>query len=592
LEFRLLGPVDVVDDGRSVPVGGAKQRALLAILAIHVNEVLPADRLIDELWPDEPPASALNTLQGYVSRLRKALDPDGKNGSQPAIAFRSPGYVLSARPEQLDVRRFERLVEEAGKRSARGEHSGAAHLLRAALGLWRGPALSDFAYEPFARAEIARLEELRLKAIEDRIDADLACGRDTELVSELEALVADHPLRERLRSQLMLALYRSGRQGDALAVYHDARRTLDEQLGVEPTGALRERQRAILAQDAALDAPAVRLPVPVTARRRRARWLVGALAAALLIVAIAVGAALRERGSAAPAAVAVHPHSVAMIDPSSNRVVADLRIGGWPRAIASGQGFVWAARTGDDSVVRVDPVGRLVLDSFFATTPLDLASSGSAIWIANGNSFDGPNPPGGGTVERYDVNRQKLTRTRVGPAVPGNAEQTVVAAGREGVWAGNSDAARVYRLSPRTGKVVATVPTTIQVAGVAVGGGAVWAADPVNDVLVRVDPKTARVIARIQVADGPRRLAVGEGAVWATSEFPRSGVWRIDPGSNRAVAHIAVPRRAAWVSVGEGSVWVTSNTPGHAGPARCRVSTRRRTPSSRRSISASVQRAS
>ena len=261
-------------DNRSASLGGAKQRALLAILAIHANEVLSTDRLIHELWPEQPPASALNTLQGYVSRLRRALDPDGTNGSQPVISFRSPGYVLSVRPEQLDVRRFERLVEEGADRAARGEEIEAAHVFRTALELWRGPALADFTYESFAQAEIARLEELRLKAIEDRIDADLACGRNGELVSELEGLVADHPLRERLRGQLMLALYRGGRQGDALSVYRDTRKTLDEQLGVEPTPALRERERAILAQDPALDSPGVRLRDVAGPRRRHAWWLV------------------------------------------------------------------------------------------------------------------------------------------------------------------------------------------------------------------------------------------------------------------------------------------------------------------------------
>jgi DNA-binding SARP family transcriptional activator len=554
LEIRLLGPFEVVDDGRTVPLGGAKQRALLAILAMHANEVLPADHLIEQLWPEEQPASARNTLQGYVSRLRRALNGNG-DGDGPTIAFREPGYVLRARPELVDANRFTALVE-----GARGDPAQVALALREALGLWRGAALSDFAYESFAQPEIVRLEELRLVALEDRIDADLACGRDGDLVPELEALVAEHPLRERPRAQLMLALYRAGRQAEALAVYQDARIRLDEELGVEPTRELRERERAILVQDPALDAPVM---ARVRTRRRRAVVaVVGALALAAAVVAVTL---LRE-GSPRPAPVAVEPDSVAVVDPASNAVVDGIPTPGWPRAIAASGGFVWVAVTGDDRVRQIDPVSRLALKSFRATTPLDLGAQNGDVWVANGNSFDGPDPPGGGTVERFDLATRKLIRTQVGPAVPGNAEQTTIAAGDEGIWVGNTDAARVVRLDPRTGRISATVSETIQVAGIAVGLDSVWAADPVNDVVVRIDPATSRVVSRIPVADGPRRLTVGEGAVWVVGEFPNSGVWRIDPRTNRAVAHVSVPARANWVAVGEGSVWVTSNTPGHAGP--------------------------
>ena len=560
MEIRLLGPLEVVDHDRSVPLGGAKQRALLAILALHANEVLSADRLIEQLWGEDRPASARNMLQGYVSRLRRALDGNG-DVDAPKIAYHEPGYVLRARPELLDANRFEALVAAA---TSRGDPEHVSLALREALGLWRGPALTDFAYESFAQPEIARLEELRLVALEDRIDADLACGSDGDLVPELEALVAQHPLRERLRGQLMLALYRAGRQDEALAVYRDARVRLDEELGVEPTRELRERERAILVQDRSLDAPVVgRVGVRV-----RRRWVLGAALAAIALGAAIVAAAIVRGGSgaSAPSPVAVEPHSVAVVDPASNTVVDDISTPGWPRAITASGGFVWVAVTGDDRIRQIDPVSRLALSAFRATTPLDLGVERGVVWIANGNSFDGPNPPGGGTVERFDLRTRKLVQTRVGPAVPGNAEQTVIAAGDEGIWAGNSDAARVVRLDARTGRIQAKVAQTIQVAGIAVGSGSVWAADPINEVVVRIDPKTARVVARIPVADGPRRLAVGEGAVWVAGEFPDSGVWRIDPKTNRAVAHVSVAPRANWVGVGGGSVWVTSNTPGHAGP--------------------------
>ena len=242
MEFRLLGPLEVAEHDRSLVLGGIKPRSLLALLLLHANQVLSADRLIDELWGDEPPATAAKSIQVHVSKLRKVLG-DGR------LTTRDPGYVLNVDPEELDLARFERLLVEA--RGAGPETR--AEKLRQALTLWRGPPLADLAYQPFAQTEIARLEELRLAALEQRIEADLATGRHTELVSELEALAAEHPLRERLRYQLMLALYRSARQAEALEAYRAARRELSDQLGLEPGEELRQLEQAILRHDPALD---------------------------------------------------------------------------------------------------------------------------------------------------------------------------------------------------------------------------------------------------------------------------------------------------------------------------------------------------
>ena len=247
MEFRILGPLEVADGDVVVPLAGAKQLALLAILLLSANEVVSSDRLIDELWGEQSPESGRTALQVRVSQLRKAL------GGGAVILTRAPGYVLRLEREQLDLHRFEDLVGEADA----AEPAVAAGRLREALALWRGPALADLAYESFARAAIGRLEELRLAALEKRIEADLALGRHAELVAEVEALVAEHPLRERLRAQLMLALYRCGRQADALAVYRTTRRALIEELGIEPSPPLRELEQAILRQDPSLDlAPA------------------------------------------------------------------------------------------------------------------------------------------------------------------------------------------------------------------------------------------------------------------------------------------------------------------------------------------------
>jgi DNA-binding SARP family transcriptional activator len=244
LEFRILGPLEVVEDGRPLPLPGPRQRGLLAFLLLHANQVVSADRLIEELWPGEAPEQGAAALQASVSRLRKAL---GSGASH--LATVAPGYVVRIDGAQLDVRRFERLVEEA----AATDPAAAAGMLREALGLWRGPALADLAYEPFAQAAIVRLEDLHLLAVERRIDADLALGRHAQLVSELEALVAAHPLREGLLAQLMLALYRAGRQAEALECYRVARQALVGELGIDPGPALQELEQAILRQDPSLD---------------------------------------------------------------------------------------------------------------------------------------------------------------------------------------------------------------------------------------------------------------------------------------------------------------------------------------------------
>ena len=245
MEFRILGPLEVWDGGGEVSLGGPKPRALLAVLLLHPNEVVSADRLIDELWGEDSPERAAAALRVNVSRLRKALPQD-------LLTTRSPGYLVRVGPDELDLHRFERLVDEGRSLLARGLAADASERLRDALSLWRGPALADFAYETFAQAANARLEEIKLAAIEVRIDADLVLGRHDELVGELQALVGENPLRERLQMSLMTALYRSGRQAEALDAYKDARRALVDELGIDPSPALQELERAILRQDAAL----------------------------------------------------------------------------------------------------------------------------------------------------------------------------------------------------------------------------------------------------------------------------------------------------------------------------------------------------
>jgi DNA-binding SARP family transcriptional activator len=244
MEYRLLGPLEVVDGDHSLPLGGPKQRALLALLLLHANEVVSTDALIDRLWGEHAPATAPKIVQVQVWRLRQTLGRD-------ALITRPPGYVLQVGPDELDLARFERLVGEARE----AEPGAAAEKLREALSLWRGDPLADLAYESCLSAEIARLEEVRLVALEERLETDLAFGRHAELVGELRALIAEHPYREGLRARLMLALYRSGRQAEALEAYQNARVALSEELGLEPSSALKELEQAILKHEPALASP-------------------------------------------------------------------------------------------------------------------------------------------------------------------------------------------------------------------------------------------------------------------------------------------------------------------------------------------------
>jgi DNA-binding SARP family transcriptional activator len=319
VEFRILGPLEVSHEGRPVAIPGARQRELLAILLLHAGEVVSTDRLMDALWGEGRPAAGTTALRVRVSQLRKALGPGGRT-----LVTRPPGYALLVERDGLDLRRFERELDEAHRSLAAGDAAGALRHAHSALSLWRGPPLADFAYASFAQAAIARLEELQVAALELRIDAELALGRHGIVVGELQALVEAHPLRERLWRQLMLALYRDGRQADALAAYRSARTRLVEEIGIEPGRELQALEARMLAQDPALvvdvpdEAPAharrsvLALPgpealdggVPVVAERLAARAAHELLIVALLGDPHQVGdasarlAAVRERARA------------------------------------------------------------------------------------------------------------------------------------------------------------------------------------------------------------------------------------------------------------------------------------------------------
>jgi DNA-binding SARP family transcriptional activator len=248
-EFRILGPLEVEQEAGPVLLGGLKQRAVLALLLLDAGRVVSIDRLVDALWGEVPPRTAVTSLQNFVSQLRKALGPE-------ILETKPPGYRVNVQPGELDLARFRTLVDAARG----GDPVERSQTLREALSLWRGAALADFAFEAFAQPHIAHLEELRLAALEERVEADLDAAHHAELVGELEGLVEQHPVRERLRGQYMLALYRSGRQAESLDAYQEGRRILVEQLGIEPSRELQQLHGAILRQEAGLQAPGAAPP--------------------------------------------------------------------------------------------------------------------------------------------------------------------------------------------------------------------------------------------------------------------------------------------------------------------------------------------
>lgn len=315
MEFRLLGPLELIDGDAVVPLGGPRQRALLAFLLLHRNQSVTTDRIVDALWETDPPRTAAQIVRVYVSQLRKVVGTE-------ILATDGSGYVLRVGDDELDVARFEKRAEEARRLLAAGEPAAALDAFDEALSLWRGAPLPDLAYDGFAQPEIARLEELRLTTLEDRFDAALAAGRDGDSVAALEHLVTSHPLRERLRAQLMLALYRAGRQADALAVYHTGRRLLVDELGIEPSETLRSLEARILQHDPKLERAAAWPTAPsasdaAVTKRRREALLVGIAA---LLLASATGAYVLVRGEGGGATAASHAPGgkalrVALINP-------------------------------------------------------------------------------------------------------------------------------------------------------------------------------------------------------------------------------------------------------------------------------------
>ncbi|MGB9183938.1 MAG: ABC transporter substrate-binding protein [Solirubrobacteraceae bacterium] len=550
IEFRVLGSLEVVEGDRLLPLGSPKQRGLLALLLIHRGEPVSSDRLINELWGEQAPATATKIVQGYVSNLRKVL-------SDGLLVTRGHAYMLQAEPEQLDVDRFESLVAEGRRALQDGDARIAAERLRGALALWRGPPLADFAYESFAQSEIARLEESRLAALADRIDAESALGEHAQLVAELEGLVREHPLRERFIAQLMLALYRSGRQADALESYREARIALIDGLGLEPSRDLHQLQRAILAQDPGLEPP-VRAAIRHTVAHpgHRGGLLVAAAGAVLLAALIAVG--LRLGGSGATT-VHVAPNSLAVIDVHDNRVIDSVPVGARPGGVAAGFGSLWVTNLDDQTVSRIDPTSLRTLRTIpVGRPPIGVATSAHGVWVVESNLNPYANPATDSVVvdrvdPEFDTVGASLPLANVVSNGPG-----VVAARGNSVWVAPSTGL-LTRLDAVSGAVAQRLDPNASPSGIAIGNGAVWLSDTEADNVVRVDP--TGLLTPIPVGNGPAGITVGAGGVWVVDSLDDTLV-RIDPGTRSPTATIRVGGSPAGVAFGAGSLWVANSGDG------------------------------
>ena len=536
MDFGILGPLLVSRNGREVPIGAAKQRALLTLLLLRRSEIVSTEAVIDELWGEQPPATAVKVVHVYVSQLRKAL-------GQGLLETRPAGYVLRLEPDALDADRFERLLARARDLLADGDVREADGVLRDALGLWRGPPLAEFRYHDFARDEISRLEELRIVALELRLEADLAVGRHAGAVPELEALVRDHPLRENLRGLLMVALYRSGRQADALAAYQDARTALVETLGLDPGESLRRLETAILRHDPTLDlqSPANAAPTNGGTRRLvRRRSAYAAAAAGALVVA---GVALFALHGGSSNAGLVAADSVGFIDARSGHVRSQVSVDQAPTSVAFGEGAVWAANATADTVSRIDPLSRAVQTIAVGASPSGIAVGRNGVWVANHDD---------NTVSW--INAQSNTVVR---AIPVGAGPTAVAFGFGSVWVTNSDDRTVTRIDADTGRIVKTIPTNAVGGGIAVGSGLVWVTDEATRTVVEIDPATSSVTSTASVGAGPTGIAYGDGSIWVANTLDGT-VSQIDATTLVTKAAIPVPGGPSAVSFTKGAVWVSA----------------------------------
>ena len=573
MEFRILGPLEVAVDGSSVTLGSAKQRALLGVLLLHANKVVSAERLVDELWGARPPPTSGKLVQVYVSQLRRVLDAAG---ARDILRTRPPGYSVELAPEQLDATRFERLVAQA---RVEGEAERPAEALAhydEALALWRGAVLADVAFEAQARNEAALLEELRLVAVSEQTDCALALGRHAELVGRLESLTHEHPLHERFWAQLMVALYRSGRQSEALGAYHQARRTLVEQVGLEPSPELHRLEKAILAHDPALELAARTRAQTVPARHglagdrappRRGSRIAVAAAAVLVVAAVAV--LLLTGGDGEPFALAsITPDSVVVLDPTRNELVDEIELHTRPTALAYGDDALWVGAGDDNTLLRIDPETHEVRTTGLGASPVQIAVTDHYVWVLTSEHTLLQLRSGSATLvrrialpDRVAVGR--FAGRRFHSPYPGCGG---LAADDRAAWVG-CWLPVALRVDAGTGAVEQFVAACA--GGIALEPRALWCINatfsaevrprPVGE-LTRIDPVTRRVTARIEPPEvGPSAYAGGPvpdtDVLWV---FSGDNLLKIDRALGRTTAVTSLRQEPRYIALGEDAVWTAN----------------------------------
>jgi YVTN family beta-propeller protein len=549
IDYRLLGPIEVGLNGQALDIGGHRQRVLLTILVLSANVPVSRDVLVDRLWGEGPPAGAQHTLEVYVSRLRKTLEP---TAGGPVVLARPGAYVLRAPEECIDIRRFERLAAQGRRALEDSAPDRASADLREALALWRGAPLSDVSQERFAQGQIARLEEMRAGVIEDRIEADLALGRHGDLVGELQALVGAHPLRERLYQQLMIALYRCGRQAEALAVYRSARQMLVQELGIEPSPGLRRVERAILEHDVSLEPPAVPPPAAASAERRRPGWAAGTRRARLLAAAgvslalllvLLVSSSSRAPGESALGTPG--PDTVGVIDATQGVVSGVVTGAGRPAGLAYGAGAAWITDSSDDLLLRVNSAHQVVDRIPVGRGPSGVTVAGGEVWVAN--EFDGTvsevNPAAGTVVATITV---------------GNGPEEITS-GYGSVWVANLTDYTLSRIDQASGNIVATIPLGSAPTGLAAGDHGIWVTSAQTGRLLFVDPRTNQVSRALSVGFSPSGVAFGAGSIWVADSA--GTVARVNPATGRARTILAGGSPAGIVYA-DGAVWVAGSHSG------------------------------
>lgn len=606
MDLRVLGTTEVVVDGAPRALGGPRQRGVLADLALHAGRVVMVSELVDDLWGSSPPASAGHTIEAYVSRLRRVLQVEG--GPSVLVASRS-GYRLDVAAEQVDALHFDELVGRGRGALERGDAPGAEGALSAALALWRGAALADVRDCAFAPVAAQRLETDRLGALESLMDARLLLGQHREVVSELKRAITLDPYRERFHAQLMVALYRSGRQADALGAFQRARARLAEDLGLEPGRELRELERAILLQAPELDAPILgRRPVLVLAAppgnnavqvegptrppdtrppaprlptfmSRRVRAL--AIASVVVLVA-AAGVATLVHGSPPLAAATVGLSELT----SSGAVTRGISLPSEPGGALAADGSMWVTSPVAHAVYRVDPGSGATGDTIAVGAGASaVAADGSDIWVAN--TLDG-------TLSRVSAQTDGVVQTvAVGP------EPTGLAVGDGSVWVADASASTLTAVNASSGVVTSTEPlgsppfgaafgagsvwvtspgdnnvTRVQPGGspqvelpvgaeptaITFGLGSVWVADQLDGTVTRIDPKTDSVVAEIPVGNGPNALAIADGYLWVADSVS-STVTRIDPATNSASPAVPVKDDPLALAAYKDGLWVATGAP-------------------------------